>query len=88
MIEIFAPSATSVLVAHVDVDEAAQGTGVVEHPGPDAGVVGLERGQHLRHRRAVRRDLTDTTGVGAEDGRDPDQCTHERYSFQKSTNAS
>ncbi len=65
-----------VVVAHVDVDEATQLTGVVEHPRSDAVVVGLEVLEHLGEGRALRGDLGGTAGVVAQDRGDPDVDAH------------
>lgn len=46
-----------ILVADVDVDEAAQRTRVVQDPGPDARVVGLQGAEDLGQGRAVGADL-------------------------------
>src|SRR5690606_26050736 len=65
-----------VLVAHVDVDEAADGAAVVEDAGLDARVVGLQVGQHLLEGGPLGRHLGLPLGVGAQNGRNADTDAH------------
>ena len=83
--EIWVPSGVAVVevveeadvvVADVDVDEAAQLAGLVEDPAPDAGVVRVEVVEHLGEGAALGAHLGLTAGVGAQDGRDPDADAH------------
>src|SRR5581483_2022373 len=69
-------SETDIVVVHVHVHEAAQLSGVVEHPGPDAGVRTLQRVDDLGEVRALCGHLGRAAGVAAQDGRDADGDCH------------
>src|SRR5689334_5865148 len=74
-----------VVVVDVDVHEAAQLAGLVEHPGLDPRVRRVERIQHLGQRRALGGHLGDALGVGPEDGRNANTHTHCRPAFTKAS---